>query len=189
MLRELRQLQLRLLNFVGVAHLHAIDDSGDQQVAQMQIRAGGPEGVEEVIDKAERLAHYGFAYCPPDGSEAVVLFVGGRRSSGIIIADGHKASRLKDLKPGEAALYNGLTGAFVKMCQDGKIRSKADWFHDGLFHATGNVTSEKDVIDHTAPDATGGVSLKTLRDDYNAHTHGGVQAGASSTNTTDHPAT
>lgn len=189
MLHDARLLAQRVLNAFGIAKLHVIDDTGDQQRAQAVISAGGPEGIEEVIDKAVRMAHYGIAYCPPDGSEAVVIFLGGRRSAPIIIADGHKASRVKNLKPGEVQLYNGLTGAFVKMCQDGKIRSQGPWIHTGTFHSTGNLTSEADITDRTAADGTGGVSMKTHRDDYNAHKHTGVTAGGGVTGTTDHPAT
>jgi len=122
----------------GVAALHVIDDTGDQQLAQVHFGAGGPDLLEEIIDKVPRCGEYGLAYCPPDGSEAVTIFLGGRRSSGVIIATGHKATRPKGLKPGEAMLYNGLAATFVKMSQDGKIRSTAtDWIHTGDQHLTG----------------------------------------------------
>lgn len=137
---DLKRLAQRLLQVVGVAHLRVVDDSGDQQTAQLQIMAGGPEGIEEIIDKTPRLGAYGFAYCPPDGSEAIVLFVGGRRSAGVIVATGHRATRPKGLKPGEAMLYNGLTGDFVKLGEDGKIRSQSgDWVHTGDQHVSGTV--------------------------------------------------
>lgn len=189
MIDQLRRLGARITQLVGVGRLAVIDDGGDQQMCQVQVRAGAPEGLEEVIDTRPRLGEYGLAYCPPDGSEAIVIFLGGRRSQGVVIATGHRASRPKGLKPGEAMLYNGLTGDFVKMCQDGKIRSQGDWFHTGKFHASDNITSEKEITDHTAADGTGGVTLKTLRDDYNAHKHTGVTAGGASSGTTDHPAT
>lgn len=183
----------RLLSFVrrmiGAGRIKLVDDSGIQQMVQINIGAGGPDGIEEVIDGVTRLGHYGLAYCPPDGSEAVVLFIGGRRSAGVVIATGHRETRPKDLKPGEAMLFNGLTGAFVKMCEDGKIRSEGDWVHTGTFHASAAITSQSDITDHTAADGTGGVSMKEHRDAYNAHHHTGVTVGGGVTGATDHPAT
>lgn len=173
----LQRLAKRILRTIGVGRLQLVDDSGAQQKAQVHINAGGPEGIEEVLDGIPRVGDYGFAYCPPDGSEAIVLFLGGRRSMGAIIATGHRASRPKGLKPGEAMLYNGLTGAFVKMCEDGAIRSHGPWIHDGTLHTTDNISSEKDVTDHTAPAGTGGVSMKKHRDAFNAHNHTDPQGG------------
>jgi phage gp45-like len=102
------RLQARLIGIVGVGRLSLVDDAGVQQVAQVVIH---PEmvGIEAIIDATPRLSEYGLASCPPAGAEAIILFMGGRRSEGIIVATGHRDSRIKDLKPGEAALYNGLT--------------------------------------------------------------------------------
>jgi len=158
-----RNLANRILGAVGLGRLKVVDDTGVQQRAQVQIRAGGPDGVEEIVDGVPRVGDYGFAYCPPDGSEAVVLFVGGRRSTGLIIGTGHRGSRPTGLKPGEAMLYNGLTGAFVRMSEDGKIRSKGDWLHDGDFSATG------DIGDHS--DDGKGQTMLASRETFNDHTH------------------
>lgn len=159
----MRDLLDRIRRLVGVGRLAVVDDSGAQQKAQVQIGAGGPDGVAEIIDGTPRLGEYGLAYCPPDGSEAVVIFLGGKRSNGVIVATGHRASRPKDLKPGEVQLYNGLTGAFVKMCQDGKIRSQGEWIHTGNFSATG------DVLDHCADGH--GQTMLASRQTFNGHTH------------------
>lgn len=129
--RELAQLQQRLLNLFAGVHLHAIRDDGELQTAQLQIRSGAPDGIEEVIDAAARVGEYGFASCPPDGAEAVALFLGGRRSGPVIIATGHRASRLKGLQSGEAALYNGVSGKHVKLRQDGVCHLNGDALFDG----------------------------------------------------------
>jgi phage baseplate assembly protein V len=210
MLATLQQLARRTLNLLAIARLKVIDDTGPQQRMQVVIRDGAPDGLGEVIDQVPRLGEYGLAYSPPDGSEAVVIFLGGRRSAGVVVATGHRASRPKNLKPGEAMLYNGLTGASVKLAQDGTIKllsglgpsptsitlhpdgtitSTGAWTHTGTFHATDKLSSAADVVDHTAADGSGGVSMKTHRDDYNVHKHGGVAAGAATSGVTDHPAT
>lgn len=173
---DIARLQSRVLRLVGLGKIRAVDDSGSQQRVQVNINPGGPRELEEVIDGVPRLGHYGFAYCPPDGAEVVVLFVGGARSVGVAIATGHRETRPKDLEPGEAMLFNSLTDAWVRMCADGKIRSKGDWLHDGGFSATG------DILDNSAANAA---TMKVHRDAYNAHKHGGVTVGGAMTAITD----
>jgi hypothetical protein len=166
------RLASRIRNLVGVFHIRRTDDSGPQQRVQINTRPGGPRELEEVIDDVVRLGHYGIAYVPPEGSEAVVLFLDGLRSQGVVIATGHRESRPKDLEPGEMMVFNSLQDIWVRFCADGKIRSKGEWLHDGHFKATG------DVLDHSADNAA---TMKVHRDAYNGHTHGGVQAGGANT--------
>lgn len=137
--RGYQQLWQRIVSLVGIAHLRTLDDSGDQQVAQLEIRAGGPDGVNEVIDKVPRLGDYGFASCPPAGSEGVALFLGGQRSMPLIVGTGHKASRLKNLKSGEAALYNGLTSKRALVRQDGVLHYNGDAAVDGDLDVGGDI--------------------------------------------------
>jgi hypothetical protein len=106
--------------------------------------AGAPERRGD--RRVPRLGDYGFAYCPPDGSEAIVGLprrpaLGGWSSPPATARRGPRAS-----EPGEAMLFNAITGDFVKMCADGKIRSQGDWIHDG----DGDQTSRPAyVIAHT----------------------------------------
>lgn len=133
----------RLIGVVIAVKLALIDDSGAQQTAQATFRSGAPDGVREVIDKVTRLGEYGFYSCPPEGSEALVVFLGGRRSMPVVIATGHRADRPKDMKPGEASLFNTVAGQYVIASEDGKFRSLApDWLHDGDFHVSGSAYAE-----------------------------------------------
>lgn len=137
--KGLQRLADRLLNAVGYVRLSVIDDTGDQQTAQVQIKAGAAV-VAELIDKVVRLGEYGLYSCPPDGSEAVVLFQGGRKGHGVIIATGYRAGRPKGLKPGEVMLFNAIRSQFVELTDDGKITSQApDWAHDGDQHVSGAI--------------------------------------------------
>ena len=77
-------------------------DTGSVQ--EMQVQMGG----NEIRDKTPRIAEFGFSSNPPDGSDAVVVFFGGDRSQGIVIATGHQATRIKNLLPGESALYDSI---------------------------------------------------------------------------------
>lgn len=126
----------RLLGAFAFGLLRVVDDSGKQQVAQLGVNVGGP--VEETIDRMPRLGEYGFYSCPPDGSEAVAVFLGGRRSGGVIIATGYKAQRPTGLLPGEALFKNVLGGQFIRASQDGNFHSQSpDWAHTGDFHVSG----------------------------------------------------
>lgn len=175
----MRELAGQVLRMIGIGRIPLSKDDGEQQLVQVQIGKGGPSELEEVIDDVPRMGHYGFAYRPPDGSECVVLFVGGRRSMGVVIATGEREHRPRDLLPGEAMLFNSEADTYVKLSADGKIRSKGDWLHEGFFHATG------DILDKSG---TNTATMKIHRDQYNAHKHGGVTAGGATTAITDHTA-
>ena len=166
------QLQSQMRRTFGLGKIRITDDSGEQQRVQVNIGPGGPRELEEVIDGVPRMGHYGLAYCPPDGSEVVIVSLGGLRSMSVAIATGHRETRPKDLLPGEAMIYNALAESYVKLSADGKIRSKGDWLHEGFFKATG------DVLDHSA---TNTATMKVHRDAFNTHKHGGVTAGGAMT--------
>lgn len=114
----------RILNALGFGIMRVINDTGLQQVAQVTINAGNP--MAETIDQVQRLAEYGFWSCPPDGAECVAVFLGGRRTGGVVVATGDRATRPKNLKAGEAIFYNGLTGARAVMDEDGKLHISCD---------------------------------------------------------------
>ena len=170
---QLARLVSGLRRVVGVFRILVAKDDADlkQQLVQLIANKGGPRELEEVIDDVPRLGHYGLHYVPPLGAEAVAVFLNGDRSAGIVIATGHRESRPTDLEEGEVMIYNGLTGAYVKLTADGRIRSKGDWLHEGSFHATG------DVLDHAEDNAA---TVKVLRDAFNEHDHvetGGTTLG------------
>jgi phage baseplate assembly protein V len=123
---DIERVARRILQLVGVGRLQHIDDSGVQQKVQIQISAGGPGELEEVLDGAPRIAEYGLASSPPIGSEAIVAFVSGRRSMAVVIGTGHRPSRPTGLQPGEAMLYNGVAGSWVKMDAAGVMHANCD---------------------------------------------------------------
>jgi phage baseplate assembly protein V len=92
----------RILTMIGRGRKTTGDDSGNVQMLQVKL------GADEVRDKTPRLAEFGLASMPPDGADLVVLFIGGDRSNGVIIASGDIATRMKNLQPGESALYDSL---------------------------------------------------------------------------------
>ena len=98
----LNRIGRRLMTTIGRGRKTTGDDSGNIQKLQVQL------GQNEVRDNTPRLAEFGFTSMPPDGSDLVVLFIGGDRSNGVIIASGDIATRMKNLQPGESALYDSL---------------------------------------------------------------------------------
>jgi phage baseplate assembly protein V len=97
-------LQRRVRLMVSRGLLTLIDDGSGVQRVQVKLRAG------EVRDGLDRVQTYGLASHPPAGSEAVVLFVGGNSDHGVVIGEADRATRHRDLQPGEVALYTTAHG-------------------------------------------------------------------------------
>lgn len=103
--RYLRPLSNRIANLVGRGVVKAVDDSKKLQELQLELLPG------EVRDELEHFQGYGFTSTPAvsdsdGGAEAVAVFVNGRRDHGLIIAVGDRRYRLKNLPPGEVAMYS-----------------------------------------------------------------------------------
>lgn len=92
----------RVMLTVGRGRITAVNDAGPVQMTQIKL------GAIEVRDNTPRLAEFGFTSNPPAGTDAAVLFIGGDRSNGVIIATGNQQYRLKGLAGGEVALYDAF---------------------------------------------------------------------------------
>jgi phage baseplate assembly protein V len=98
--RHIGRLKRRVYGMVGRAVLTAIDDAQGIQALQV-------EGLsDEVHDGVERMQDYGFTSHPFEDAEAVVVFAGGLRSHGLVVAVGDRRYRLKNLEQGEVAIYD-----------------------------------------------------------------------------------
>lgn len=84
---------------VGRAILAAVSDVGAIQTAQANLLA------DETQDDAERIQEYGYTSVPLPGAEAVMVFVGGNRDHGLIVATDDRRYRPRGLQPGEVVLY------------------------------------------------------------------------------------
>ena len=74
---------------------------------------------DESLQDLEHLQEFGFSSNPPAGSDAVVIPLGGNTSHGVIVATQHGSFRVKNLKPGETAIFSS-EGAKIVIKQ-GKI--------------------------------------------------------------------
>lgn len=150
----------RILNLVGRGRVTLTDDSGVVQVAQVTL------GEDERRDDVPRLAEYGFTSVPPVGSDAVMVFIAGERSNGVVIATGNQTYRLRGLASGDVALYDNR-GQTVTLTADGiKVTAPA-------------VVIEAEAIQLTgSTNFTGPVTANGHRIDE-THKHTGVSSGAS----------
>jgi phage baseplate assembly protein V len=146
----------RVMNTIACSRISLVDDGGAVQRAQILT------GAAEIKDATPRLAEFGFASSPPRGSDAVVVFIGGDRSNGCIIATGHQASRLRGLAAGDAAIYD-VRGITIRLTAAGIVIDGA-----GLPVTVNNVPQ---VIVNGGDVIADGISLKT-------HVHQDTQPGA-----------
>lgn len=138
-----------------------------------RVNADGLAG--EKLQDMELFQHFGMTSAPPDGSQLIVLPLGGRTSAAVVIATEHGAHRFVLGAKGEMAIYNQW-GDVVHLRQDRRIHVKAAAelivetplaSFTGDVHVAGTLTSDTEVI-------ADGVHLTT-------HRHGNVQNGGGQT--------
>ena len=115
MAEALERLYRRVVMLVSAGRVTATGDAGSVQKLQVQLR-----GDQEIRDGTPRIAEYGFTSVPQPGCDAVVIFAGGDRSEGIIVATGDQRYRLRGLAPGEVSLYDDL-GQVVTLKRSGIV--------------------------------------------------------------------
>jgi phage baseplate assembly protein V len=103
----------RIMFAIGRGKVTLVDDSGPIQKHQVDMGPLGPNGSLAIRDNTAHAALFGVASNPPVGADAIVLFVGGDRSNGVVVATNHQAYRLRNLQPGDTALYDIRSGQTV----------------------------------------------------------------------------
>lgn len=98
--RWLAPLRQRIMLLLGRALLSTITESEGRRTAQATLLAG------EVAEGLEMFEHFGFTSRPLADCEAVVMFQGGDRSFGMVVATDDPRYRPLGLEPGEVALYS-----------------------------------------------------------------------------------
>lgn len=101
-------LEGRVRGMVARAIVRLIDDAKAAQELQIELLEG------ESQDAVERFQNYGFVAHPHPGAEALVVFAGGLRSHGVVLAVEDRRYRLRELEEGEVAIYDDL-GNVVKL--------------------------------------------------------------------------
>lgn len=154
------------------------DDSKTAQGLQVKLNDA------ETKDGVPRVAEFGFTSNPPDGSDVVVVFMGGDRSKGVVIATNHQASRPTGLLPGETKLYDQW-GKFIHLTKEGGIVVQAGGAPVTVNNATAVTINASDSVVMNTPrlkvsgdiEADGDISdqvrsMAADRQIYNSHTNG-----------------
>jgi phage gp45-like len=170
MFDQVERLWARLTHTVGRAVVNLVDDSGPIQTAQLQFHGvPGQPGPSMIRDKVSVLHTFGISTVPPVGSEVTTLSMRGDPSNSVVVATGHRESRPRNLKPGQAVLYDEA-GTTVKLTNDGKL----------AITCTGTLTItavEVHVVGKIT--ATGDITANTISLEH--HIHSGVAPGAGNT--------
>lgn len=169
----LRQLTRRISMMLGTGKITAHKDTGGIQQLQYQTPL-------EVRGDTPRMAEFGFSSGLPLGTDVVLAFLGGDRSSAVIIASNNQQYRQTGLNPGDTMIYNQW-GMVVRLTEAGIMIEAAgkpvsiNGATTVTVKATASVRLETkdllvtgDITDHCDVSR---VTLKTLREAYNRHQH------------------
>ncbi|HEN3669242.1 TPA: phage baseplate assembly protein [Yersinia enterocolitica] len=170
---QLSQLYRQIKMILGIGRVTASNDGGTVQTVQYQTPL-------EVRDDTPRLAEFGFSSGLPANTDVVIGFLGGDRSSAVIIGSNHQSFRHVGLNSGETVIYSQW-GQYVKLTEAGIIIEA-----NGQPVTVNNATEvtvnaavkvrlntpllevSGDIVDNAGSNST---TLKTLRETYNAHNH------------------
>lgn len=125
---------------------------------------------DETLQDLEHLQEFGFTSSPPEGTEAVVIPLGGNTSHGMIVATEHGSFRVKNLKPGETAIYSN-EGAKIVIKQGRIIEADCDVFKvncksyqvsasDGAEFDTPNLSATQQVTAAGQINGNGGMAVQ-----------------------------
>jgi phage baseplate assembly protein V len=163
---SLRSLQGTIRNALARAVVSLVDDGRKLQEVQVDLLEG------ETRDEVERFQNYGFTSNPPAGAEAIVVFLNGARDQGIAICVDDRRYRLRNLQPGEVAIYTD-EGDKIVFKRGGTIEVTASTKLSIVapdVEISGDLTVKGDIEVPSGDVTAGSISLKT-------HVHSGVQTG------------
>lgn len=140
-----------------------MDSDDSKEIRLLKITLGNGE----IHGGVEQLQEFGFTARPLPGAQLNIQFIGGNRSSPLVVASDDGRYR-PHLEPGESCMYNAF-GASIVLKNDGTFLVNGPVvFHDRVtfeqdVQVDGSVQANGDVV-------AGTVSLKT-------HVHSGVTPG------------
>lgn len=170
--QNLKKAAVRIAGMLGIGRITSQKDSGEIQQAQYQTPLE--------VASAPRMADFGFSSGLPVGTDVVIAFIGGDRSSPVIIASNHQGYRRTGLNEGETAIYNKwamevlLTenGVFIDAKgKDVEVNNATNVTinaSEGILANTPVLKCSGDIIDNCESNTR---TLKELRDAHNDHDH------------------
>lgn len=180
--QSLKQVASRIAGMLGIGRITSMKDDGEVQKVQYQTPLE--------VASAPRMTDFGFSSGLPIGTDVVLAFLGGDRSSPVVIASNHQAYRRTGLKPGESLLYNQW-GLEIHMTEDGIFVDakgqdvEINNARKAVIHASESLTADTpilyctgDIVDNCLTNTR---TLKELREAHNDHDHmiESVQKGTS----------
>lgn len=136
--RAFKPIKDRVYLMIGRAIIKAVNDGTPIQETRISALAG------EAMDRIARMQEFGFASNPPEGTEAIVVALGGNRENLVIIATDNRAVRFKNLASGEMAIYTD-DGTYLHLKKNGNVELK---------------TATKTLVDCPDVEITGNVLIK-----------------------------
>ncbi|HEP1898979.1 TPA: phage baseplate assembly protein [Kluyvera cryocrescens] len=170
--QNLKKAAVRIAGMLGIGRITSQKDSGEIQQAQYQTPLE--------VASAPRMVDFGFSSGLPVGTDVVIAFIGGDRSSPVIIASNHQGYRRTGLNEGETAIYNKwamevlLTekGVFIDAKgKDVEVNNATNVTinaSEGILANTPVLKCTGDIIDNCESNTR---TLKELRDAHNDHDH------------------
>lgn len=113
--RMLAPVERRVMNMIARGVIESITDTAGIQKVKLSLLA------DEILEGKERIQEYGFTSVPLAGAEAVMIFLGGNRDHGVIIATDDRRTRLKSLLAGDVALWTASGGKLILRNADKKL--------------------------------------------------------------------
>lgn len=113
----MERLYRRIVSCFGLGRVTTSRDGAGTHLAQVSF---GDSNVTDVRDNTPLMQHWGLASRPKAGADAVVVFLGGNRGNGVVIATGDRRFWLKGLAEGEVALYDDQ-GQKVHLTRNGIV--------------------------------------------------------------------
>jgi len=172
--RMMRRIQLA----ISWGRVTFSDDSKTAQLLQVKLNDS------ETRDGTPRIAEFGFTSRPPAGSDVVMVFLGGDRSKGVVVATGHQTSRPTNLQEGESMIYD-LWGKSIHLTKEGGIIVEAKGAPVTVNNATTVTINAAEAVQMNTPvlhvsgdiEAGGNVKdkVRTMAADrllFNQHTNG-----------------
>lgn len=153
---DLGQLYGRVLSLIGVGRVTASEAKAASGARRLQLRFDEFDA-QDGIPVAQ---HYGVASRPQVGADAIVVFPGGDRSRGIVIAFNDRRYQI-DLSPGEVALHDDQ-GQIIRI-------GRAGISIDGGGKQVSITNTPKVLMDTPLVEVTGDVKIGSRT--FNEHTH------------------
>lgn len=140
--------------------------STDGPVMLVQLKGLSSEGQDGI----ELFQHFGLTSCPPPGTMAVAVPIGGKTAHSIVIATENGKLRMKNLKSGETAIYSA-EGAHVHIKQGRVVAVDCDRYEvtcksysvsatDGARFDTPNLEATQEVTAQGQISGNGGMAIK-----------------------------